>query len=124
DRVRVCHCATRELRLAKELLIDVQGLFIQMKCHAGMVETTSTDSTAYRAAPDRSPPEAPGTKVGFSSTRNGDCISGDPAIWLGHRKGWFKNPIPLKNDGDETRDHSACRNDAVRRIGGRGDACR
>jgi len=27
DRVRVCRCATRELRLAKKLLIDVQGLF-------------------------------------------------------------------------------------------------
>jgi hypothetical protein len=27
DRIGVCRCARRELRLAKKLLIDVQGLF-------------------------------------------------------------------------------------------------
>lgn len=69
-------------------------------------------------------PQPPRITVGFSSSRK--AIEPLPVLRFPfvHRKQWFENAIPLKNAGDETRDHSAGRNDAVRRIGGRGDACR
>ncbi len=44
----------------------------------------------FHTRPDRSPAEAPGTTVGFSSSRKEFGISSGRAIWLGHRKGRLK----------------------------------